>query len=146
MNARSGLWTGIEWSVCISKSQKFLCSPFSETVSSLYIQHSSAWYNFNSLHNSQMNAFPFSSCQVFYFFWANLFNHFISVSTLPKLAILCLSIFALTKLVIMVLFCIAVERHSFSLLRFLYLDVLHNSLHQFLTTDNSFLPYFRHTA
>ena len=69
---RSGRLADICWSVCISKSQKSLCVPFSRTDSGLCIYHLFVWSNFNFLHNSQWITLPTQSCLVLYSFCANL--------------------------------------------------------------------------
>ena len=62
IKAKSDLLAGIEWSICIWKSQNFFESSFSNTDSVLCIYHLSVWSNFNLLHNSQWITFPTQSC------------------------------------------------------------------------------------
>ena len=63
---RSGLLSGLRWSVCMLKSHRSLWVPFSRTGAGLCI------YHFNFLHISQWIAFPTQSCLALYSFCANL--------------------------------------------------------------------------
>ena len=51
---RSGLLTGIRWSVSMLKSHRSLCESFSRTGAGLYIYHSFVWSNWNFLNISQL--------------------------------------------------------------------------------------------
>ena len=55
---QSCILAGIQWPVCISKSQIILCVLFSRTDSDLYIYHLVVWSNCNVVHNSQWIIFP----------------------------------------------------------------------------------------
>ena len=65
---RSGLLTGIMWSICISKSLRMLCVSFFRIDSGLCIYHLVAWLNVNFLCNFLSITFPTQSCLVLYFF------------------------------------------------------------------------------
>ena len=101
---RSGRLAKIQWSVCISKSQRILCVSFSRTDSGLCIYHLFVWSNLNFLHNSQWITFPTQSCRVLYSFCAYLLLSLIrwlivsslSLHNLHLLFCCVLSIFALT--------------------------------------------------
>ena len=54
---RSGLLTGIKWSVCMLKPHMNLCVSFSRTGAGLCIYHLFVWSNWNLLHISQWNTF-----------------------------------------------------------------------------------------
>ena len=60
---KSGLLTGIGWSICISKYQKILSFSFSRIYSNF-----SAWSNFSLLPNFQRITFRTQSCLVWYSF------------------------------------------------------------------------------
>ena len=98
----------IKWSVCISKSQRILFISLSRTCSGLSIYHLFVWPNLNFLHISQ-------SC--LYSFCTNLLQSLIIWLIVSSLSphnlhlLFCgvLPIFALTKLVFMVLFCVAIR-------------------------------------
>ena len=74
---RSGHLAKIRWSICISKSQRILCTSFSRTDSELGIYHLFVWSKFNILHSSQWITFPTQSCLVLYSFCANLLHSLI---------------------------------------------------------------------
>ena len=59
---RSGLLTGIKWSVCMLNSHRSLCVSCSRTSAGLCIYHLLAWSNLNSLHISQWITLPFRLC------------------------------------------------------------------------------------
>ena len=71
---RSGLLAGIRWSVCMLKSHRSLCVPFSRTVSGLCIYYLFVWSNLNFLHISQWIILPTQSCPALYPFCANLLH------------------------------------------------------------------------
>ena len=52
------LLTGIGWSICTSKSNRFLCISFSRTDSGLCIYHLIECLNFNFLYNFKYITFP----------------------------------------------------------------------------------------
>ena len=56
----------IRWSICVSKSQRSMCVPFSWTDSGLCIYHSFIWLHLNILHNSQWITFRTQSCLIFF--------------------------------------------------------------------------------
>ena len=74
---RSGLLAEIRWSVCISKSHRSLCVPFSRTGARLCIYHLLAWSNLNFLHIPQWITLPTQSCLALYSFCANLLHSLI---------------------------------------------------------------------
>ena len=94
--------------------------------SGLCMYHLVVWSSFNLLHNSQWITFPTQLCPVLYSFSTNLLHSLIMwlivSSQSPHnqhLSFCCVrSFFALTKLVLIVLFCAAIRRDSFSPLRF----------------------------
>ena len=63
---RSGLLTGIKWSVCMLKSHRSLCESFSRTGAGLCIYHLLVWSNWNFLHISQWITLPTQSCLALY--------------------------------------------------------------------------------
>ena len=113
----------IRWSACISKSHRILCVTFSRTDSELCIYHLFVWSNLSLLHNSQWITFFNQSCLVLYSLCANLPHSFIlwlivsslSPHNLHLLFCCILSIFALTLLVLMALFCAVISGNSVSL-------------------------------
>ena len=124
---RSGLLAEIRWSVYMSKSHRSLYELFSRTGVGLCIF---VWSNLNFLHISQWITLPTQSCLVLYSFCANLLyslNMWLMVSSLlPNnlhLLFCCvLSIPALIWLVLMALFCTAIRKYSFSLIKFPFLS------------------------
>ena len=127
---RFGLLAESRWSVCMSKSHRSLCVSFSMTGVGLCIYHLFVWSNFNCLYISQCITLPTQLCHVLYSFCANLLHSLIMwlmVSSLTlhsqHLLFCCvLSILALIWLVITALFCAAIRRDSFSLLKFPFLS------------------------
>ena len=127
---RSGLLSGIRWSVCMLKSHRSLCETFSRTGTGLCIYHLFVWSNLNFLHISQWITLPTQSCLALYSFCASLLHSLIMwliVSTLSPhslhLLFCCvLSILALTWLVLMALSCAAIRRDSVSILRLPFLS------------------------
>ena len=109
---RSGLRAEIRWSICISKSHRFLWVSFSRTGAGLCIYHLLAWSNLDFLRISQWINWPTSSCLALYSFCVNLLHSLIMwlmvSSPLPNslyLLFCCvLSILALIWLVLMALF------------------------------------------
>ena len=75
--SRSGLLTGIKWSVCISKSQRMFCISFSRADSSSCIYHQAVGSNFLFLHNSLWFTFPTKSYLVLYSLCASLLHSLI---------------------------------------------------------------------
>ena len=71
---RSGHLAEIRLSVCMSKSHRSLCVPFSRTGAGLCIYHLLVWSNLNSLHITQLITLPTQSCLVLYSFCANLLH------------------------------------------------------------------------
>ena len=71
---RSGLLSGIRWSICILKSHGSLCESFSRTGAGLCIYHLFVWSNWNFLHIFQWITLPTQSCLVLYSFCANLLH------------------------------------------------------------------------
>ena len=69
---KSGLLTGIRWSVCMLKSHRSLCVAFSRTGAGLCIYHLLVWSNLNFLHISQWITLPTQSCLALYPRCANL--------------------------------------------------------------------------
>ena len=126
---RSGCQAEIWWSVCTSRSQRILWVTFSLTDSGLCIYHLFVWSNFNFLYNSQWVNLPTQSCLVLYSFCVNLLHLLIMWLIVSSLSphnlhlLFCnnLSIFALMWLVLMLFFCAAIRRDSFSLLSFPFL-------------------------
>ena len=129
---RSGLLTGIRWSLCMSKSHRSLCVLFSWTGAELCIYHLFGWSNFNLLHISQWITLPTQSCLVLYSFYANLLHSLImwlivsslSPHSLHLLFCCVLAILALMWLVLMALFCAAIRRDSLSFLKFPFLSLV----------------------
>ena len=108
-----------------------MCISFSRTESGLRKCHLVVWSNFNFLHNSQWITFPVQLCQVLYSFCTYSLHlpimWLIVLSLLPHKTYICyffciLSIFALTKFVLMTMFCAAIKKDSVSLLRFSFLS------------------------
>ena len=64
----------IRWSVCISKSQRFLCISFSWMDSGLCINHLFVWSKLKFLYNSQSITLLTQSCLVLYSFCPNLLH------------------------------------------------------------------------
>ena len=62
------------WSICMSKSQRNLCVPFSRTNIGLCMYYLFVWSNLNFLHNSQWITLPTQSCLVLYSFCVNLLH------------------------------------------------------------------------
>ena len=87
INTRSGILTGIRWSVCISKSQRRFCVLFSKTNSGLCIYHFLVRSNFNLLHNSQWMTFHILLCLVLYWFYARLLHSLIMGLTISSLSL-----------------------------------------------------------
>ena len=110
------LLVGIRWSVCISKSQRSLCISFSKTNFVLCIYHLVLWSIYSFLHSSLWITFPTQLCLVLYFFVLLCCIRFIilfrSPHNLKLLFCWVLSIFALTLLVLMTLFCAAIWKDS----------------------------------
>ena len=109
-----------------------MCVSFSRTYSGLYIYHLFAWSRFNFLHNFQWITLHTQSCQALHSFWPNLLNlHMwsmissLSPQNLHLLFCCVLTILALIWLVLMALFCAAIRKDSFSLLRFPFLSPVH---------------------
>ena len=65
---RSGLLSGIRWSVCMLKSYRRLCVSFSRTGAGLCIYHLLVWSNLNFLLISQWITLPTQSCVALYSF------------------------------------------------------------------------------
>ena len=130
---RSGLLVEVRGSVCMPKSNRSLCVPFSNTDTGLCIYHLFVWSNLNFLHISQWITLLTQSCLILYSFCANLLHSLIMwfmISSLslhsPHLLFCCvLSILALIWLVLMALFCAAMRRDYFSLLKFPFLSQVH---------------------
>ena len=122
---RSGLLAGTRWSVCIWKSYWILCVSFSRTNSGLCIYQLFQWSNLNFLLDSKEIIFPTQSCLVLYIFCVNLLHSLImwliisslSPHNLHLLFCYVLSIVALTLLVLMALFWVAIRKESVSLSR-----------------------------
>ena len=74
---RSGLLSGIRWSVCMLKSHRSLCESFSRTGAGLSIYHLFVWSNWNFLYISQWITLPTQSCLDLYSFCANLLHSLI---------------------------------------------------------------------
>ena len=74
---RSGLMTGIRWSVCMLKSYRSLYVSFSGKGAGLCIYHLLVWSNLNFLHIFQWITLPTQSCLALYSFCANLLHSFI---------------------------------------------------------------------
>ena len=114
----------------MSKSYRSLCVLFSRTGAGLCIYHLFVWSNLNFLHISQWITLPTQSCQVLYFFCANLLHSHImwlivsslSPHSLPLLFCCVLFILAFIWLVLMALFCAVIRRDSVSLLKFPFLS------------------------
>ena len=112
------------------KSQRILCVPLSRTDSGLCIYQLFVWSNLNFLLNFLWITFPTLSCLVLHSFCANLLHSLIiwlivsllSPHYLHLLFCRVLSILALTMLVLMALFCVAIRRDSVYLLRFPFLS------------------------
>ena len=125
---RSGLLAEIRWSICMSKSHRNLCVSFSRTGAGLCVCHLLAWSNLNFLHISMWITLPTQSCLALYSLCANLLHSLImwlmvsslSPHSLHLLFCCVLSILALIWLVLMALFCAAIQRDSVSLLKFPY--------------------------
>ena len=123
---RSGLLTGIKWSVCMLKSHRSLCVSFSMTGTGLCIYHLFVWLNWNFLHISPWTTLRTQSCLALYSFCANLLYSLImwlivsslSPHSLHLLFCCVLSILALIWLVLMV----AMRRDSVFLLKFPFLS------------------------
>ena len=77
MIIRSGLLTGIKWSVCILKTHRCLWVSFSMIGSGLCIYHLLVWSNLNFLHVSLWIILPTQSCLVLYSFCAKLLHSLI---------------------------------------------------------------------
>ena len=71
---RSVLLTEIRWSVCMSKSHRSSCVPFSRTDAALCKYNLFVWSNWNVLHIFQWITLPTLSCLVLYSFCANLLH------------------------------------------------------------------------
>ena len=114
----SGHLAKIRWSVCIAKSLRSLFISFSRTDSGLCIYHLFVWLNSNFLHNSQWITLPTQSRLVLYSFYANSQHSLIMRMTVSSLSphyqhmLFCciLSILALTLIVLMALFYVAIRR------------------------------------
>ena len=74
---RSGFLAVIRGYVCMSKFKRSLCVSFSRTDAELCIYHMFVRSNFNFLYISQWITLPTQSCQVLYFFCANLLHSLI---------------------------------------------------------------------
>ena len=74
---RSGRLDEIRWSVCMSKSHRSLCVPFSRIDVGLCKYHLFVWSNLNFLHSSSWIIFPIQSCLVLYSFCASLLHSLI---------------------------------------------------------------------
>ena len=66
----SGRLASCRGSVCVSKSERILCIPFSEKDSGLCVYHLFVLSDFYFLYNSLWITFPTQSYQVFYFFFS----------------------------------------------------------------------------
>ena len=66
---RSGLLTGIRWSVCMLKSHRSLCKSFSLTGAGLCIYHLFSWSNWNFLHISQWTNLPTHNYYYYYYYY-----------------------------------------------------------------------------
>ena len=125
----SCLLAEIRWPVCMSKPSWSLCVSFSWTGYCLCIYHLFVWSNWNFLHIFQLIILPTQLCLVLYSFCANLLHSLImwlmvlslSLHSLHMLFCCVLTIIALIWLLLMTLFCAAIKRDSFSLLRFPFL-------------------------
>ena len=71
---RSGLLAEISWSVCMSKSHRSLCAPFSRTTVGWCIYHLFVCSDLNFLNITQWITLPTQSCLVLYLFYANLLH------------------------------------------------------------------------
>ena len=120
---KSGLLTGIRWSVCILKFHRSLCVAFFRTGAGLCIYHLLVWSNFNFSHISQWITLPTQSFLALYSLCANLLHSLIiwlmvsslSPHSLHLLFCWVLSILAFIWLVLMALSCAAIRRDSVSL-------------------------------
>ena len=125
INTRSGYLDEIRWSIPISKSLRILCVSFSRTDYDLSVYHLVLWSNFNFLHNFQWVTFTTQSCQILNTFGVSLLESLavwfiaLSLSQYNLHLLFCgtILILASIKLVLMALFCAAIRRHSYSLLR-----------------------------
>ena len=61
------LLAGIRWFVCMLKSHRSLCVPFSRTGAGLCIYHLLVWSNLNFLYISQWITLPTQSCLALYY-------------------------------------------------------------------------------
>ena len=77
MIIRSGLQAEIRWFVCMPKSHRNLCVPFSRTGAELCIYHFFVWSNLNFSHISQWITLPTQSCLVLYSSCAKLLHSLI---------------------------------------------------------------------
>ena len=77
---RSGLLTGIKWSVCMLKSHRSLCKSFSRTSAGFRIYHLFVWSNWNFLHISQWITLLTQPCLVLYSFCTNFLHSLIIIS------------------------------------------------------------------
>ena len=117
----SGRLAKIQWSICMSKSQRSLCVLFTKIADGLCIYHLFVWLNLNFPLNSQRNTLPTLLFLVLYSFCANLLHSLIMwliVSSLSPhnnlhLLFCCvLSIIVLILLVLKILFCAANRKDS----------------------------------
>ena len=116
---RSALLAGIWWSVCFSKTRE-LCVP-------LVCVYTICSYGHILILDTIPSISPYPPSRVLYSFCASLFYPLIvwlivsslSLHNLHLLFCCVLSIFALTELVLLTLFCAAIRRESISLLKFL---------------------------
>ena len=67
----------IRWSICMSKSHRSLCVPFSRTDAGLCKYHLLVWSNLNFLHIFQWMTLPTQSCLVSFSFSANFLHSLI---------------------------------------------------------------------
>ena len=112
----------------LSKFQQSFCLSFSWTDVGFCIYQLFVWSYLIFWHNSQWITIPLQSCLVIYSFWANMLHSLIVwlmvSSLLPHnlhLLFCCVKfILALIELVLIALFCAAIETDSVSLLRLVF--------------------------
>ena len=141
---RSGLLAEIRWSVCMTKSHRSLCVIFQDRCWDVHIPFVSM-VKFKFLAHFPGIILPTQSCLVLYSLCANLLHSLImwlmvsslSPHSLHLLFCWVLSILALIWLVLIALFCAAIRRDSFSLLRFPFLSQV-----QVLSCEKLFISRF----
>ena len=126
---KSSLLDEIRWSVCISKSQRIMCLILTNVFLLEHIPFCNI-VKFKFLAQFPVISFPSQSCLVLYSFWTSLLYSLIirlifsslSPRNLHFLFCCIVSIFALTKLVSIVLFCDAIRSDSVFLIKFPFLN------------------------